>query len=129
MATRRDNYNEGRERTATALPASLSAHCPSLRDQGIEATRQLREALHLPFDVSDASILGTALARAAVGEMKRNPGFAREVRRHYDELQMQRGTKSKSGSRHIQPLEPLVAIRHTGGDIDPFAPPDPQVLK
>jgi hypothetical protein len=26
-------------------------------------------------------------------------------------------------------LEPLVAIRHTGGDIDPFAPPDPQVLK
>ncbi len=126
MSTRGGSDYNGRQRPATAQVTQQT-----LREQGAEATRQLREALNLPIDVSDTSILGTALARAAVSEMKRNARFAQEVQRHYDELQAQRGAKSnksKSGSRHVQPLEPLVALRHTGKTVDPYTPVDPQEL-
>jgi len=127
MAARGGRDADGRDRIAADRSAPASAR-PSLREQGIEATRRLREALGLPADVNDAALLGTAVARAAASEARRNPRFAREVRRHYDDLQAHRGTTGTSGARHARPLEPLVALRHTGAEVDPYAAPDPRAL-
>jgi hypothetical protein len=57
-------------------------------------------------------------------EIARNPQFGREVRQVYDELmQMQARPAPRTTN-----LEPLEAIRHTGKNIDPYGPPNPQDL-
>jgi hypothetical protein len=116
------DYAQGRRRSGTAqVPRA------SLRERGAEATRALREALHLPHDLSDSTILGTALAEIAAQEAQRNPSFAREVRSRYDELIVQRGRPATRTAQ--EELPPLVPIGHVPGmRIDPSAPPNPREL-
>jgi hypothetical protein len=99
-----------------------------LRERAARATQDLRDALHLPTDLSDANILGAALAEAATREIRRNAAFGNEVRRLYDEISQARKPVGGAGTRRKVPSEPLVALRHTGAHIDPFAPPDPKTL-
>ena len=99
-----------------------------VRQQSSEAAQRLREALHLPAGVNDVSILGTALARAAAKEVRQNANFARDVRREYDALVAARGQPLRRTAQQAEPLEPLIALRHTGRTSDPYAPPDPQEL-
>ncbi len=125
MSTRGGRDHTGRERTATAQGPR-----PTLRQRGVDATRSLREALNLPADASDASIMGTALAEAAAREIRRNPQFASEVRRTYDELAAMRRQSGTSSQPKAQQVPPLVPIRT---DLpyrksDPYAPPDPAYL-
>lgn len=105
-----------------------------LQQRGAEATRDLRAALQLPSGLNDTAILGTALAEAAVREIRRNPQFASDVRRSYEELVQAgggRASRSRAGGQSKeQDLPPLVPIR-TGEAFrppDPFAPPDPAFL-
>ena len=109
-----------RTRQATAQTARQT-----LQQRGAEATRELREVLHLPANPDDTAILGTALARAAAREASRNSQFAREVLSEYDELLMLR---VQTARRSPEPLEPLIPLRHTAADVEPLAPPDPRVL-
>jgi hypothetical protein len=104
----------------------------TLQQRGAEATRELREALHLPPALNDTAILGTALAKAAAVEVRRNATFAREVRREYAELTALRGQTSQREARRAaqEALPPLVPVRTDlpFRPIDPFAPPDPHFL-
>jgi hypothetical protein len=101
----------------------------TLQQRGADATHQLRAALDLPADLNDTTILGTALAEAAAGEVRLNAQFRAEVRRRYDELTALRSVPAKrQPAKPKVVLGPLVAIRHTGAPIDPFAPPDPKTL-
>jgi hypothetical protein len=96
----------------------------TLKQRGVEATQRLRDRLNLATDLGDSAILGTALAEVAAREIARNPQFGREVRQLYDELmQMQARPAPRTTN-----LEPLEAIRHTGKNIDPYGPPNPQDL-
>ena len=100
----------------------------TMQQRGAEATRDLREALRLPTNPNDTSLLGTALARAAAREIRRNPQFAGEVRREYDELMALRGGGAKRAPSKA-PQEPLVPLRYLSAQtIDPFAPPNPKDL-
>lgn len=101
-----------------------------LQDRGANATRRLRELLDLPTDLTDLSLLSTALAEVATEEGGRNRQFASAVRKRYDELTALRGQPTKRGSRPAkEPLPPLVPIgRVPGRAIDPYAPPDPHFL-
>lgn len=100
----------------------------TLQQRGAEATRELREALRLPANPSDTSILGTALARAAAREIRRNAAFASDVRREYDELTALRGGGRKSNSGKPV-MEPLVPLRYLDvRTLDPLAPPNPKDL-
>lgn len=100
----------------------------TLQQRGAEATRELREALGLLANPNDTSILGTALARAAAREIRRNAAFAQDVRKEYDDLAALSGSGRKSSTGKA-PLEPLVALRHLDvRAIDPYAPPDPKDL-
>ena len=102
----------------------------AVQQRGAEATKSLRAQLQLPANVSDAELLSTALAEAAAEETKRNAHFASDIVRRYDELVSIRGLSVRRATKRVKtPLEPLVAIRHTGAKIDPTAPPDPQTLK
>lgn len=102
----------------------------AVQGRGAEATRSLRERLHLPSNVSDVEILNAALAEAAAEEIKRNAQFASDISRRYEELATMRGqSATRTASRAKEEQEPLVPIRHTGARIDPSAPPDPQTLK
>jgi hypothetical protein len=96
----------------------------------MDATRRLQEALALPVDVSDTTILGTALAEVAAEEILRNAHFGRAVRERYDELVALQKRPRSQASRQTKELPPLVAIRQDLGyrKIDPFAPPDLQFL-
>jgi hypothetical protein len=99
-----------------------------LKQRGVEATQRLRDALNLATDLGDSAILGTALAEVAAREIARNPQFGREVRQLYDELKQTQARPAPRTTRQPQALEPLVAIRHTGKNIDPYGPPNPQDL-
>jgi hypothetical protein len=99
-----------------------------LQQRGAAATRSLRDALHLPTNLSDTTLLGTAVAEAAAAESRRNPQFAAEVHRRYEELIGLKGGAAKRAAKGAEPLEPLVALRHTGKTVDPYAPPDPTEL-
>lgn len=115
------------ERTRTYAAQAVRQ---TLQQRGAEATRSLREALQLPGDVSDTTILGTAVAEVAARESRRNTEFASQVRKVYDELAaMKRSRTVRTGDRK-QDLPPLVPIRTDLGfrKIDPFAPPDPRWL-
>jgi hypothetical protein len=112
-------------RTSTAQTARQT-----LQQQGAEAIRSLREALHLPANLNDTTILGTALARAAAREVRRNAQFASELRREYDDLTATNQSARRRAGGQKQELPPLVPIRTDLGfrKIDPFAPPDPHWL-
>lgn len=93
----------------------------------------MRESLHLPADVNDTAILGTAVAEVAARESQRNPRFADDVRKVYDELAAMKrstGTNRRPTVRQQHELPPLVPIRRTEGPlhIDPFKAPDPERL-
>src|SRR5262245_18009758 len=94
-----------RTRQATAQSARQT-----LQQRGSEATRDLREALRLPGMPSDTTILGTALAEAAAREARRNPQFAEDVRRGYQELAGLRGDGARRAPIKAE-AEPLVPIR------------------
>ncbi len=103
----------------------------TLQQRGAEATRALREALHLPPALNDTTILGTALARAAAVEIRRNATFAREVQREYAELAALHRPSSRQKARTgRETLPPLVPVRTDlpFRPVDPFAPPSPQFL-
>lgn len=103
----------------------------SLRERGAQATRNLRLAMGVPTNPGDTGILGIALAEAAAEEGKRNPQFASEVRRIYQDLLGQgRPSPAQTAQQRRAALPPLVPIRTDGpwSPIDPFAPPDPQFL-
>lgn len=106
-----------RTRTTRTQPARQSLH-----QRGANATRDLREALRLPTNPNDTTVLGTALAEAAAREIWQNPRFAEDIRQRYEELLRLRGGASKPT------LEPLVVLRHTGTTPDPYAPPNPKTL-
>lgn len=125
MSTRggRD-YPNGRQRAGSATQAPRS----TLRQRGAEATRALRTALNLPPDISDNTILSTALAEIAAEEVQCNPGFARNVRSRYDELIATHG-RPVTRKAPAQALPPLVPIGHVPGyHVDPFNAPDPHFL-
>jgi len=116
-------------RTSSAVTKPLKqTPAQVLRERAAKATQDLRDALRLPSDLSDATVLGTALSEAAAREIRRNAGFGQEVRRLYDEISQARTPTGGDGARRKVPSEPLIALRHTGGRIDPFAPPDPKTL-
>src|SRR5215813_15174701 len=119
MSTRGGRTNM-RTRAGTA-----QAKRQTLSERGAQATKNLREAMHLPTHAGDTVILGMALAEAAAEEGKRNPTFAAEVRRRYEEL-----AASRRSSTTKAQLPPLIAIRHDLGyrEVNPFAPPDPAWL-
>jgi hypothetical protein len=82
--------------------------------------------LNLSNEPVDAAILGTALAEVAARQIAHNPQFGREVRELYQELaSSRRSTPPRPSRRALAPLEPL---RHAGGEVDPFSPPDPRKL-
>lgn len=123
MSTRGGSDFNGRGRTRTAQPAR-----PTVRQRGVDATKSLREALHLPNDVNDTAILGTALAEVAAREIRRNQQFGDEVRRTYEDLKAQQASTGKQGTQQEE-LAPLVPIRRIEGyEADPFSPPDPAFL-
>ena len=121
MSTRGNSGSNGRERSQTA-----QATRPSLRQRGVDATRNLRNALDLPANVGDSTVLGAVLAEVAAEEGRRNPRFATEVRRRYEEA-MATHKPAQTGSRQTKELPPLVPIRRIEGahKLDPFLPPDP----
>lgn len=101
-----------------------------LQERGANATRDLRKTLQLVADVNDTSILGTALAEAAIEESRHNPRFADDIRRRYDEMMGMRNTPTKrttpKAKEPLPPLVPIGRVAHTA--FDPFAPPDPHFL-
>jgi hypothetical protein len=70
----------------------------TVQQRGAAATKDLREALRLPVNLSDTSILGTALAEAAAREIRRHSQFASEVRQRYDELAALRSPAARRAS-------------------------------
>ncbi|HEX6799755.1 MAG TPA: hypothetical protein VF116_18745 [Ktedonobacterales bacterium] len=105
----------------------------TVQQRGAEATRRLREALRLPADVNDTTILGTAVAEVAARESLRNPHFAAQVRTAYDELAAMKrrpGANRRPSVRQEHELPPLIPIRRIEGPlhIDPFKAPDPERL-
>ncbi len=124
MSTRGSSGFDGRAR-----PATTQATAAMLRQRGIDATKNLREALNLPTIVGDTTILGTVLAEVAAEEGMRNPQFASEVRRRYEEAMTQR-KPVRVATGQVQELPPLVPIRRIEGGYkrDPFLPPDPAYL-
>lgn len=124
MSTRGSSGVGGRARSRTA-----KATRPNLRQRGIEATRNLRDAMALPTNIGDSTVLGTVLAEVAAEEGRRNQRFAEEVRRRYEEA-MATHKPAPSGSRQSKELPPLVPIRRIEGahKLDPFLPPDPAYL-
>jgi hypothetical protein len=101
-----------------------------MQDRGAAATRSLREALCLPTDLSDTTVLGTALAEVAAEEIWHNPTFSANLRSRYDELIAVRGRPTKRGSRQTKDvLPPLVPVGQLNGYVvDPVAAPDPHFL-
>jgi len=101
------------------------------KQRGIEATRNLRDALNLPTDLGDAAALGTALAEVAAEESRRNSRFADAVKQRYDEVMRLRAPVPKNGTRK-QELPPLVPLERSQYSkrvvVDPFAPPDPHEI-
>lgn len=110
------------QRSGTAVVTQSRAQ--TVRQRGTEATRKLREMLGLSTSTSDTTLLSTALAEAAA----RSPQFASEVRKVYDELVAIQGQSSRYGQSKAQLLEPLVPLRYTGVDPDPYSAPNPQTL-
>lgn len=115
-----------RQRTAQTTQTARQI----LQQRGADATRTLREVLDLPSDLSDLSVLSTALAEVAAEEGRRNPQFARVVRSRYEELMELRGRPAKRATRPAkEPLPPLVPIGRVPGTVfDPMAPPDPHLI-
>jgi hypothetical protein len=74
----------------------------TLQQRGAEATRRLREALRLPANLNDAAILGTAVAEVAARESQRNPRFADDVRKAYEELTAMKGSTGRRASTRQQ---------------------------
>jgi hypothetical protein len=120
--------SSGTRSTTASRPAAPRTAKQLLKQRGIGATQHLRDALNIPPDLGDGAILGTALAEAAVREMGRNPAFGREVREAYSELMQLQSSSAPRPTRQGRTQEPLVPLRHTDAEIDPFAPPDPREL-
>lgn len=115
---------QARESTARAVRQSLP-------QRGAEATRKLRQAAHLPTNLRDVNVLGTALAEVAADEAQRNPRFADDLRQRYEEIMAsQRTHRSAQKGADLPPLVPLPQAepRDRRLSIDPFAPPDPAFL-
>jgi hypothetical protein len=123
--------------TSGGVRASTRTNVPSrprqtpaqlLKQRGIEATRNLRDALNLPTDLNDAAALGTALAEVAAEESRRNPRFADAVKQRYDDVMRLRTPAPRPTTRR-QELPPLVPLERSEYSkrvvVDPFAPPDP----
>lgn len=130
MSTHSGKGNRVTERTRThtaqiARQGTVRGSRQGLRERGAEATRNLREAMRLPTNPGDTTILGMALAEVAAVEGRRNPQFASEVRRRYEELQGQQ--RQRQTREELPPLKP-VRTDLPWRPIDPAAPPDPQFL-
>jgi hypothetical protein len=108
----------------TAVEARPSAQ--ELRQRGTGAIEELSAALRLP--TGSPTLLNTVLALAAAEEIRHNPTFASRIQRLHLELGGGQAGGTRGGTKK-QPKEPLIALRHTGKDIDPYAPPDPADLK
>jgi len=114
-----------RRSTAVAIKSAEKAPRQTLTQRGAEATRSLRQAVQLPINPQDTTVLGTALAEVAAREARRNPQFASEIRQVYTELL---GLKGKAKNTK-KVLPPLVALHPDPNyRIDPFVPPDPGFL-
>ena len=84
---------------------------PTLKQRGDNATRDLRQAAHLPTNPQDSNVLLTALAEAATREARRNPQFASDIQRTYAQILAMRGRAGQGKSKGAQPqLPPLVAL-------------------
>jgi hypothetical protein len=120
---------QGRSTVAVSRPSAQDIR-NMVQQRGAEATRALREVLHLPANLNDTTILGTSLAEVAAREMRQNPRFASEVRKVYDELSALQRPAGKRAQTKAGALPPLAPIRT---DLpyrksDPYTPPDPAFL-
>ncbi len=99
---------------------------PTLKQRGDNATRDLRQAAHLPTNPQDSNVLLTALAEAATREARRNPQFASDIQRTYAQILAMRGRAGQGKSKGAQPqLPPLVALHPDPTyPIDTFGPID-----
>lgn len=115
-----------------SMSSAVSARTQTLRERSVEATRRLREALHLAPDLNDSTVLGTALAEYVAERSRSDPYMAQELRQRYDELIVHSGRPRARTSRQSEPVPPLVPVgRAQPGErltIDPFEPPDPAFL-
>jgi hypothetical protein len=100
----------------------------ALKQRGVEATQHLRDVLGLASESIDAGVLGTALAEAAAREIRRNSQFGRDVSHLYKDMMETQVRPTPPKPPKTKQVEPLVAIRHTGRNPDPYAPPDPKEL-
>jgi len=119
--------------TSGGVRTSSNRQTPAqvVRQRGIDATRQLRDALNLPTDLTDSAILGTALAEVAVEESRANPALASRIRQRYlDIASLRKPTAQNGARRRAEPLPPLVPIRRDTAirDIDAEKAPDPKFL-
>jgi hypothetical protein len=119
--------------TSGGVRTSSNRQTPTqlVRQRGIDATRQLRDTLNLPTDLTDSAILGTALAEIAVEESRSHPALASRIRQRYMEIASLRKPTAQSGTRRkAEPLPPLVAIRRDTAirSIDAEKAPDPKFL-
>jgi hypothetical protein len=114
---------------ATSRPSAQAVR-QFVQQRGADATRALREVLHLPANLNDTAILGTSLAEVAAREMRQNAHFAGEVRKVYDELAALQRPTGKRAEAKAEALPPLVPIRTDlpYRKVDPYAPPDPAWL-
>jgi len=117
--------------SAGTRTTSVASVRERLRQRGIDATRRLNDALGLSADLSDAKLLGTALAEIVVEESARNRPLATRIRVRYDELSAMRGAPKTVGpGKNTDQLPALVLIRRDlpYRQSDPSAPPDPKWL-
>lgn len=116
-----------------SMSTAVQTRAQTLKERGADATRRLREVLLLAPDLTDTTVLGTALAEYIVEKSQSDPHIAQELRSRYDDLAAQSGRGAKRTSIQKETLpSPLVPVGHAQpGErftIDPFAPPDPQFL-
>lgn len=114
------------------MSSGTQTRTQTLRERSAEATRRLREALHLGPDLNDGILLGTALAEYVAERSRSDPRMAQELRQRYDELIAQNGQHRPRAPRQSGAQPPLVPVgRAQPGErltIDPFEPPDPAFL-
>lgn len=121
--------------TSTSHTQSTARNSSTLKQRSGESMRALRESLHLPEEMNDPTVLGTALAEVVAEDYRLtpNPHFALAVRQRYSEL-LESRVKARRTGRQPQDLLPLVPKERpdhgysTKIHVDPFAPPDPATI-
>ena len=105
---------------------TVQAVRPKLTDRAADATRGLRQAVHLPTKLQDSTVLAIALAEAAIREARRNPQFVSDIQQTYAEILGTRGRSGQGKSTATQSkLPPLVPLHPDPTyRIDTFGPID-----